>query len=191
MYVGRFETSRRRLWSVVLALLLTPTVAACATDDDEGDEPTEPTGSTATTSSTATVASTATTETLTQINGQAISDGICLAVIPDGWVDDGTGRGATTGGGRFVLFGGRVTNDAAWQAAANAVATPAAGREVASEERTADTIHVVFADGRGFEFRKLFGNRYCDLTVTSSRPFSPEEQAIWPAILDTLEPVTQ
>lgn len=176
---------RRRQWPQAIVMLAVLIVATgCTTADDEGDEPTPPVAT-----ATQAVAPTATGGALTEVNGQAISDGVCLAVIPDGWVDDGTGRGTISGGGAFVLFGGRVTSDAAWEIAVNVVATPEAGRGVASEERTADSIRVVFADDRGFEFRKRFGNRYCDLTVTSTRPFSPEEQAIWPAITETLAPV--
>jgi hypothetical protein len=182
-----------RLWGVLITLCLVLTVAGCTTEDDEADEPTQGPAATETTSPippTATVAATSTIGSLSQVNGQAISDGVCLAIIPEGWVDDGTGRGTTSGNGRFSLFGGNVANDAAWQSAVNAVATPRAGRSIASDERTADTIHVVYADGRGFEYRKRFGSRYCDLTVTANAPFTPEQQAIWPAIIDTLEPVT-
>jgi hypothetical protein len=190
MNLARVVTRQWRFWSVIVALIAVLGTAGCTTEDDEGDEPTPTAGASATSAAdpTATSASTETAGAQTQINGQAISDGVCLAVIPDGWVDDGTGRGTTSDGGRFVLFGGRVLNDAAWQSAVNAVATPSAGRAVASDERTADMIHVVYADDRGFEYRKRFGNRYCDLSVTSSRPISAEAQAIWPAILETLEP---
>jgi hypothetical protein len=176
---------RGRWLNGVMAVLFAFTVAGCSTDDDEGEEPTQ------TAAPTATVQPSATAGSQGLVSGQAISDGICLAVIPDGWVDDGTGRGSTNGGGRFVLFGGSVASDAAWQAAVNVVATPTANRSIASLEQTADSIHVTFADGRGFEYRQRFGNRYCDLTVTRSTPFTPEEQAVWPAIIDTLAPVTQ
>jgi hypothetical protein len=144
-----------RFWSVVLTLIVVLGTAGCTTDDDEGDEATLPAGASAThaTNPAATSVSTETAGAQTQINGQAISDGVCLAVIPDGWVDDGTGRGTTSDGGRFVLFGGRVANDAAWRAAVNVVATPAAGRAIASDERTAETIHSVYADDLGFELR--------------------------------------
>jgi hypothetical protein len=177
-----------------LILLLTFSLAGCTTSDDEGDPPTEPAGATSTATSsrpTKTVAS-ATGEALSDANGQSISDGVCQALIPDGWVDDGTGRGSTSSGGRFVLFGGHILGDAEWQTASNFVATPAAGRTIASLERTSDSIHVVFGDDRGFEYRKRFGNRYCDLAVSSlSRPIPPEEQAYWPAVIESLKPVQQ
>jgi hypothetical protein len=53
-------------------------------------------------------------------------------------------------------------------------------------------VYVVYADDRGFEFRKRFGNRYCDFRVTSrGRAIAPDEQAYWDAVIESLTPVQQ
>ena len=190
---GRLAEWRSRI--AVLSVVLTLALTGCTTADDEGETPTAVNGQTPTQTQAQPTASTQATlppATLSAANGNTISDGVCQAIIPEGWVDDGTGRGTSSGGHRFVLFGGRVRSDAEWNAAAEIIATPAAGRTVASLERTEDTIHVVYGDGRGFEFRKRFGDRYCDFSVTSAfSPISSEEQAYWPAVIANLAPVQQ
>jgi hypothetical protein len=193
------EATRWRKWwrsqAAVLSLVLILALASCATNDDEGDTPTAPDGRTPTQAParpTPTVAATLPPATLSAANGNTISDGVCRALVPEGWVDDGTGRGTTSGGHRFVLFGGRVRNDAEWNAATDIVATPTAGKTVASIERTVDSIHVVYGDDRGFEFRKRFGDRYCDFSVASnSRSISPEERAFWSAVIGSIEPAQE
>lgn len=177
---------RFRFRSLIVAVLAMVVIAGCTTDDDDAPDATVTTAP-----ELPTAAASPTSNTTSLVSGQGISDGICLAVIPDGWVDDGTGRGTISGGGRFVLFGGRVATDAAWQAAVDAVATPAAGRDVATVEESADHVFVTYGDNRGFEYRKRFGDRYCDLNVTGVRPFTDEEMAVWPSIIQTLEPVTR
>lgn len=190
------QTGERIKWAgswMVAILLLGFVLSACSTGDDEGETPTAAgVGSTATTETNHPTNPPGTTEpaNLTDANGQSISDGLCLALIPDGWVDDGTGRGTTTGGHRFVLFGGRVSSDADWERAVEIVGTPTAGRSVASIEREDDSIYVVYAGDLGFEYRQRFDTRYCDLTVSSSsRPISEAERAFWPVIIESLTPV--
>jgi hypothetical protein len=125
---------------------------------------------------------------LTDANSQQISDGICQALIPDGWVDDGTGHGTTASGARYVLFGGVISSDAEWQAALAAVATPAAGRTIAQSSSGSSSIRVTYSGGKGFDFRKRFANRYCDFSVYRATGAIPaSEQALWDPILATLE----
>lgn len=182
-------------WAV-MALFFSIAVVACSTGDDEGETPTstpqprstsapaEPTDAPTSTSEVpATIA-------LTDANAQIVTDGVCTALVPDGWVDDGTGRGTTSGGHRFVLFGGRLTTSTSWATAINVVATPTSGRTIASVERSDDSILALFADDRGFEYRERFDSTYCDLTVSSAgKAISPEERAFWDAIIGSIGPV--
>jgi len=186
---------------VTMAIFSIVVLAGCAGDDDEGETPT----ATAATAAAATetpgqgltlntppTTGTVAPATLSAANGNVITDFQCEALIPDGWVDDGTGQGTTTGGHGFVLFGGTVRSDADWDATVNLIATPSAGFTVESLERTEDSVYVVYADDRGFEFRKRFGNRYCDFRVTSrGRAIAPDEQAYWDAVMQSLTPVQQ
>ncbi len=182
-------------WALV-ALLFAVVVVACSTSDDEGETPTstpQPSATSAPAELTvppiATTGVPATIE-LTDANAQIVTDGICQVLVPDGWVDDGTGRGTTSGGHRFVLFGGRLTTSTSWATAINVVATPASGRTISSVEKTDDSILALFADDRGFEYRERFDSIYCDLTVSSvSRPISPDERAYWDAVIESIEPV--
>jgi hypothetical protein len=69
------------------------------------------------------------------------------------------------------------------------VATPAAGRAMASVNRKDDSIDVIYADNRGFEYRARFNDRYCDFTVYRAGAAIPqEEMAYWDAIISTLGP---
>ena len=193
MRIARQFTNRWRSWCVMLPMVLVLALAGCAGDDDEGETPTAPPGETPTQAAagvTPTVAGTLPPATLSAVNGSVITDGVCEGLIPAGWVDDGTGRGSTTGGHAFTLFGGQVRSDAEWEATIDLIATPAAGNGVESLDRTDDSIYVVYADGRGFEFRKRFGDRYCDFRVTErAGPIPPEEQVYWGAVIESLAPV--
>jgi hypothetical protein len=187
---------RKLLSMAVLSIVV---LAGCAGNDDEGDAPTATADSAAAatetpgqelTLNTPTVAASLPPATLSAENGNVITDAQCEALIPDGWVDDGTGQGTTTGGHSFVLFGGTVRSDADWAATVNLIATPSAGFTAASLETTEDSIHVIYADDRGFEFRKRFENRYCDFRVTSHGPaIAPDEQAYWDAVIQSMMPV--
>ena len=185
MRYGRDVWTKRMLATLAM-LALAIVLGGCAGDDDEGGDPT----ATAETATQALPQNTPTAGTLSAANGNLITDSLCEALVPDGWVDDGTGRGSTSGGHAFVLFGGTVRSDADWDATDNLIATPSSGFAVASFERTDDSVHVVFANDRGFEFRKRFGNRYCDFRVTSRGPtISPDEQGFWDAVIQSLAPV--
>lgn len=171
----------------VAAFCLAIALSACSTSDDEGKTPVSRGSSTATS---APPGSTTTEESgsLTGANSQLITDGVCQVVIPDDWVDDGTGRGTTPGGARFVLFGGRIRNDADWQAARDVVATPGAGTDVTSISRDEGSIRVVYAGDLGFEYRKRFDDKYCDFSVTSTRTIPEGERRYWDAVISSLAP---
>ena len=178
-----------------LLLALAVVLAACSTNDDEGDDLTSAPPPTATlaaaqpTSAAPTAATTGPVATLTDAAGNLISDGFCQATIPDGWVDDGTGRGTTTSGARFTLFGSSLTSNAAWQQAAQLVATPTSGRPIAAIERTETSVRVFFAEDRGFEYRARFADRYCDLYIYRTAGAVPEqERGVWEAVIASLGP---
>src|SRR5215218_8374351 len=186
---------------LTIAILSVVVLAGCGGNNDKGSTPTTTADSaTAATETpgqglalnTPTTTGTLPPATLSAANGNVISDFQCEALIPDDWVDDGTGQGTTSGSHGFVLFGGTVRSDADWDATVNLIATPSAGFTVESLERTEDSVYVVYADDRGFEFRKRFGNRYCDFRVTSrGRAIAPDEQAYWVAVMESLTPVQQ
>ncbi|HET8524182.1 MAG TPA: hypothetical protein VFL82_13185, partial [Thermomicrobiales bacterium] len=98
---------------------------------------------------------------------QTISDGICQAQIPYSWIDNGTGRGTTASGARYVLFGGAIPDNAAWQQAITLVKQYAAGQTGSAVEQGTGFIRVTLANDTGFEYRERFGTIYCDFSVTS------------------------
>lgn len=172
---------------VVVVSLSVIVLAGCTTDDDETD-PTLPT-SAPTTAALVTPPPGATVPPadLSDANGQVVSDGLCQMLIPDGWVDDGTGRGTTSSGARYTLFGGRLRSDADWERAGDVVATPGAGRTIVSLDRSKDRVVATFGEDRGFEARLRFDDRYCDVTVSSAvRAIPAAERAYWDAIIESI-----
>lgn len=130
----------------------------------------------------------ATPRALTAANSLVVSDGLCVALVPDGWVDDGAGRGSTLGGATFALFGGRLATPEDWTRAADLVVAQAGARSGATVRRTDDLVLVTFADNRGFEGRRRFADRYCDIAVSGSKAVPGSERAFWTAIVDSLTP---
>jgi hypothetical protein len=123
---------------------------------------------------------------------QTISDGICRAQIPYTWVDNGTGRGTTASGARYVLFGGSIPDDAAWQQAVALVKQYAESQPDAQIQEGDGFIHVTFANDGGFEYRGHFGRVYCDISVTSRGGAIPEiERGDWEKIIASLAPADQ
>jgi hypothetical protein len=189
---------RSGLW-LGLALVLVFGLSGCTLHDDEGDTPTavsRPASTSTPTAASGAKPSATTTGTkpagtaLTDANGQQISDGVCQALIPDGWVDDGTCHGTTASGARYVLFGVIISTDSEWQAAQAIIATPAAGRTIAHVSQDASSIRVTYTGDKGFEYRKRFGDRYCDFTVYRASGAVPaDELAVWDQVLATLGPV--
>jgi hypothetical protein len=128
---------------------------------------------------------------LTDANSQIVSDGVCAAAIPSGWVDDGTGRGSTPSGARYTLFGGRAASDVDWQRAVELVRDQATNRAGAEIEETPTSILVTYAEHRGFEYRVRFGVIYCDIAVSStSRSIPATERAYWDAVMQSLAPAS-
>lgn len=129
---------------------------------------------------------------LNPATSQTISDGICSTLIPDEWTDSGNGRGFTSSGARFILFGNLISGDQAWSAAANIIATVAAGQGAKPQE-TADSVWYQKSDGTSFEIRRRINDRYCDFSVTSSSAAPAAEQAIWQGVgaSMTAAPVSQ
>jgi hypothetical protein len=173
---------------VIVALMIGGILAGCSSDDDEGDPtatsvPPQPT-------STSTVAAATVAPTIIAGSGQTISDGICQANLPDDWVDDTTGRGSTSSGAKYVLFGGNVRSDDAWTEAVELVKSQAESKEGSNVTEADNSIRVDLADNRGFEYRARFDAIYCDFSVTSTRPIPDDERALWDGILASLAPTS-
>src|SRR5689334_11018695 len=108
---------------------------------------------------------TAVTEgTLTSV-GSSATDGLCQVTIPDTWVDDGTGRGATAQGDQWLVFGNKIASDEAWNSARDLLKSQMSGREGAEFKETDDSITVTLANGRGYVDRVRFNDRYCEFSV--------------------------
>jgi hypothetical protein len=168
-----------------IAMVLGGFLAGCSSDDDEDDPTATPVPPTPTsTAAAATVAPTVVTGA-----GQIVTDGICQANLPDDWVDDTTGRGTTSSGAKYALFGGRVRSDDAWKEAVELVKSQAEAKEGANVTETDNSIRVDLADNRGFEYRVRFDTNYCDFSVTSTSPIPEEERGLWDGILASLAPV--
>lgn len=169
-----------RRWRNLIALcLLALTVAACGGDDDP-----EPSAIPAPTTTVANVGPTA-----GAITGSTASDGICQVTIPDNWIDVGTGRGATAQDDRWSLFGGTIVSDAAWTSAKELLRTQMSALPDAEITDDGDRIVVTTPDGRRYLVRQRFENRYCELSLASSREVSAEDQAAWQVVAATLAPV--
>ncbi|MGH2533173.1 MAG: hypothetical protein ACRDJW_12815 [Thermomicrobiales bacterium] len=115
-----------------------------------------------------------------------INDGICRAQIPNGWVETSPGRGSTLGGDRFILFGGRIADDAAWETAVDLVSR--AAPDDAEIDQGDRFVLVTRPEDRGFKYRARFDAIYCDVTVSSSSAIPEEEQADWERIMGSLGP---
>jgi hypothetical protein len=203
--------ARRTLpnWSQVLAVVVIAAIllAACTTKDDEDNEtPTavpatlapstpssaplpSPTAGGLKPAATLGTVATVVQATLSAANGQTISDGICVATIPDGWVDDGTGHGTTLSGAQYVLFGGRLRSDDDWKKAVDLVKEQAKLKKDAKVSEGDDFVRVDLPNDGGFEYRVRLENRYCDFSVTGgAQPIPPEERVFWDAIIASLAP---
>jgi hypothetical protein len=176
---------------IIVALMIGGILAGCSSDDDEGDPtatavPPSPTSTTAA----STAAASTVAPTVISGSGQVITDGICQANVPDDWVDDTTGRGTTSSGAKYVLFGGRVRSDDAWNEAVELVKSQAESKEGSNVAEADTSIRVDFADNRGFEYRVRFDAIYCDFSVTSTSEIPEPERTLWDGIITSLVPVT-
>lgn len=179
--------NRAQKWTVLL--LLPFLLAACGGGDDEPATPTAAPTQTPAPTPTLDPNAPITPQALDSANSQVVGDGLCTASVPEGWVDDGTGRGNTPSNSRYVVFGGRVASDADWQRAVELVRTQAGTRAGATVDETDTSIRVTFADNAGFEYRARFGTRYCDFNVSRTGGAIPAaERVFWDAIIESLEP---
>src|SRR4051794_7167265 len=81
--------------------------------------------------------------------GSVASDGICQVTIPDDWVNDGTGRGQTSLGDSWVVFGGAIASDDAWSRAIALVKSQVENQDATIDE-TDTSITVLQPAGRGY-----------------------------------------
>ena len=163
---------------LVLALIL----SACGGDDKS--EPTatpslEPTA----------VIDTPATQTVATGVGSTATDGICQLTIPDSWVDDGTGRGATAQGDRWSVFGNTIADDEAWTAARDLLKSQMSGRDGAEITEADSTITVVLPNGRGYVVRERFDDRYCEFSVMASQDRAEDITGVWLDVAETLGPL--
>ena len=187
--------------TLLLVLLTGIVLAGCSSDDDEGDdtptpvpptperEATPPTDQT-TTAATPATGATAVPVTFASGSGQIVTDGICQATVPDDWVDNGTGKGATSSGARYELFGNIIPTDDAWNQAVQLVKDAADKTEGANITEGDNFVRVDYPDDEGFEYRGRFADRYCDFSVTSSSAIPEDEREIWVAIIASMGPAT-
>ncbi|MGH2560888.1 MAG: hypothetical protein ACRDJH_17625, partial [Thermomicrobiales bacterium] len=195
------------IWSqgIAVAMLLAVTLSACISDDDDDPEPTatapaatapaapqaSPAGSPVASPAASPVAASPGSPprplpTFPPGVSLPISDAICRAQIPNGWVETTPGRGSTLGGDRFILFGGRIADDDAWATAVDLVVQ--AAPDTAEIEQGYRFVLVTRAEDRGFKYRARFDAIYCDFTVSGSGPIPEEEQADWERIMGSLGP---
>lgn len=174
----------RRLTFFVIAMLSMTTLAGC-TVKKEIKQATPTAAATTTPEATASAVA-----GLDPATSQSVSDGVCATQIPDDWASSGNGRGFTSSGARFILFGNYLAGDSEWTAAVNIIATVAAGAH-AETHATADSISYAAADGTSYEIRRRIGNRYCDFSVTSTTPASDEEHATWLAVGASMTAVSE
>lgn len=125
---------------------------------------------------------------LDEANGHRISDGLCVALVPDTWVDDGTGRGSTPDGAGFALFGGRLVTSDDWANASALVSTQMAGVAGATVVTGDSDTKVTFPNNAGFSTRQRFADRYCDFSIRGSEELSAADLANGNAVIASLAP---
>jgi hypothetical protein len=137
------------------------------------------------------VLGTAVTEGPLDVVGSTATDGVCKVTIPDTWVDDGTGQGATAQGDQWRVFGNRIADDAAWSAARDllkAQMSNRAGAKITEDDRT---ITVELPNGRGYVHRERFNDRYCEFSVMANRDEPEQVTATWLGVAATLAAVRE
>jgi hypothetical protein len=161
--------------------VLSLALIGCGGDDDKS-----PTSTAAAVSSAALDSSV--TQAPLEIVGSTATDGICQITIPDSWVDDGSGRGATAEGDHWLLFGGSIASDADWTAAKDLLKSQLAGKEGALVDEDDDRISISQANGRGYVVRQRFERIYCEFSVTAVREEPDPVTTVWLGVAATLEP---
>jgi hypothetical protein len=129
--------------------------------------------------------------TLSAATGQTVTDGICIATVPIEWVDTGNGRGLTTVGGRYQLFGGQAAGDAAWQQAVQLALDQAERHSDSQITQGDDFVRVAYANDTGLVYRGRYEGIYCDFSVTATgRALTDEEKAGFEAAVASLGPAS-
>jgi hypothetical protein len=127
--------------------------------------------------------------TLSAATGQTVTDGICNVTVPIEWVDSGNGRGLTTAGARYQLFGGQAADDAAWQEAVQLALDQAERHPDSVISQGDDFVRVAYPDDTGLVYRGRYDRIYCDFSVTvSGRALNDEEKAGFEAAVASLGP---
>ena len=127
--------------------------------------------------------------TLSANTGQTVTDGICNATVPIEWVDSGNGRGLTTEGGRYQLFGGQAADDAAWQQAVQLALDQAEGHPDSQIIQGDDFVRVAYPNDTGLVYRGHYGSIYCDFSVTTTgRVLNDDETSGFEAAVASLGP---
>jgi hypothetical protein len=126
------------------------------------------------------------TPTVEVVTGSTTTDGICQITIPDDWVDDGTGRGETSLGDRWTLFGGSATTDTAWTAAKDLLKSRYDGIADVTINDSDNQVTVIEPNGRGYYLRQRFETTYCDFSVSSTRDNEEKVTQTWVAVSETL-----
>lgn len=166
---------------IAVTLFLALVLAACG--GEGGDKATE----TAATGSSTALDSSVSQNPL-EIVGSTATDGICQITIPETWVDDGTGRGATAEGDRWVLFGGGSATDADWTSAKELLKSQYAGQVGAETDEDDSSVTITLANGRGYVVRQRFDQIYCEFSVSAVRDEPDHVTALWHGVAATLGP---
>ena len=169
-----------KITSISILLVLLCVLAACGGDEEKDATSTPPGIPTAT-------AEIVPTADLGSIAGSTATDGICQMTIPDDWVDDGTGRGVTTQGDQWSLFGGSIADDAGWTSAKELLKSQMSGQEGVEVRDDGNIVTILVPNGRGFVVRERIENRYCEFAVTARGDRSEEIASLWTAISDSIE----
>jgi hypothetical protein len=120
--------------------------------------------------------------------GTVVSDGICQARLPAGWVEEAAGSGSTASGNRFAVYGNRLNGESAWTNAASLFTTQLENAGATVEEGDG-WVRATYPDGRGFAYRARFDDRWCDVRLTARSGALPEVEAqAWEAIEASLGP---
>jgi hypothetical protein len=135
-----------------------------------------------------TVADSAVTEGTLVSSGSNATDGLCQVTIPETWVDDGTGRGVTSQGDQWSVFGNKIASDEAWNSARDLLKSQMSSHPGADIKETDDSITVTLANGRGYVERVRFKDRYCEFSVMSTRDQPDNVTATWISVAQTLAP---
>jgi hypothetical protein len=106
-------------------------------------------------------------------------------------VDDGTGRGVTSQGDQWLVFGNKIASDEAWNSARDLLKSQMSGRDGVEIKETDDSISVTLANGRGYVDRVRFRDRYCEFSVMSNRDQPETVTVTWLSVADTLAPFEQ